>query len=139
MQTNRLTRIIAIGIVAMLAFFVVSRMRPTAEVSNRIHAAYNEAEQPVLKPGSGLVEADKFAADLRRIDLDGATQDVKDAMAALIDCSSGNQRRRAAKWRRYEHGEQSGRRPQARFAQDAGSVEGATVLETFQKLIDLIL
>lgn len=65
-------------------------MRPTADISNRIHSAYNEAEQPVLKLGSGLAEVDQFAQDLRTINMDGATQDVRDAMAAMINAVEEN-------------------------------------------------
>lgn len=84
MQTNRNRIIIIIGILALFAALILPRMRPTADAANRIRADYHEAEKPVLKPGSDLPEVEQFAADLKRIDLDGATQDVKDAMRRMI-------------------------------------------------------
>ena len=84
METKRNRIIIAVGILGLFAALILPRMRAPADVSNRIHAAYNEEEQSVLKPGSGLAEVDQFARDLRTINLDGATQDVRDAMAAMI-------------------------------------------------------
>ena len=87
---NRRTLIIIIGIIAMLAALILPRLRPTADASNRIRAAYHKAEAPVLKPGSDLPEVEQFARDLRGIDLTGAPDDVERAMNALIVAAEAN-------------------------------------------------
>ena len=87
---NRRTLIIIIGIIAMLAALILPRLRPTADASNRIRAAYHKAEAPVLRPGSDLPEDDQFARDLRAIDLKGAPDDVEGAMNALIVAVEAN-------------------------------------------------
>ena len=81
---NRRALIIILAIVAMLVALILPRLRPTANAANSIRAAYHRAEQPVLRPGSGLPEVDQFARDLRAIDLTGAPRDVRDAMDAMI-------------------------------------------------------
>ena len=90
MQTNRRTVIIAIGLLAMLAALIVAPVRPTADAASRIREAYNRAEQPVLKPGSGLPEVEQFSRDLRSIDLTGAPDDVEQPMNALIVAVEAN-------------------------------------------------
>ena len=74
----------------MLAALILPRLSPTANASNRIRAAYNKGEQPVLKPGSDSPEVDQFARDLRGIDLTGAPDDVERTMSALIVAVEAN-------------------------------------------------
>lgn len=87
---TRRTRIIAIGILAMLAALFLPRLRPSADAANRIRADYYKAEAPVLRPDSGLPEIEQFGRDLRAIDMTGAPVDVERAMNALIVAVEGS-------------------------------------------------
>jgi hypothetical protein len=57
---------------------------------DRIWNEYLKAEARVLVPGSGAKDAEKFAADLRAIDLAGAPWDVQKGMAYYIAAVEAN-------------------------------------------------
>ena len=79
---NRHTK--AFGVVLVFVPLMLIKTKPITKDDDRVWQQYLKAEAPILVPGSGTAEAEKFAADLRAIDLTGAPSDVQKAMSSYI-------------------------------------------------------
>ena len=60
--------------------FLLTRQTANSKAANRIKARYLAAQAPVLRPSSGVREAEKFLLDLKAIDVADAPQEVRHAM-----------------------------------------------------------
>ena len=70
--------------------FVLSRQSPQVKTANRLHEQYLAAEAPVLRPDSGVREAERFLGALKAIDTDAAPKDVQLAMTKLTVAVEAN-------------------------------------------------
>ena len=70
--------------------FVLSRQKTEAKAANRIRELYLAAEAPVLRPGSGVREAEQVLWNLKAIDTDGAPKDVQLAFTKLTVAVGAN-------------------------------------------------
>ena len=70
--------------------FVLSRQSPQVKTANRLHEQYLAAEAPVLRPGSGVREAEQFLRDLKAIDTDKTPKDVELAMTKITVAVGAN-------------------------------------------------
>jgi hypothetical protein len=75
-----------IPLAAALIFvpFLLTRQAPEAKAANRIRDAYLAAERSVLRPSSGMREAERFLGKLKEIDTGSAPEDVQRAMTLMI-------------------------------------------------------
>jgi hypothetical protein len=74
---------IVAGLLAVVPF-VLMRQSPEARAANRIRAAYYKAQEPLFRVGANELDANRFAVDLKAIDLEGAPADVEAAMIRMI-------------------------------------------------------
>ena len=81
---NRRTKISLLAFALVFIPIMLMKVKPMPKGDDRVWKEYLKAEAPILVPGSGTKEAEKFAADLRAIDLSGAPSNVRSAMENCI-------------------------------------------------------
>ena len=81
---NKRTKISLLGFALVFIPIMLMKVKPVPKRDDRVWKEYVKAEAPILVPGSGTEEAEKFAADLRAIDLSGAPSYVRRAMENYI-------------------------------------------------------
>jgi hypothetical protein len=79
---KRLLIVLAIPLLMFLPM-ILSRQSPQAKAVRHIQEQYWNAERPVLRPGSGTREVEKFLGDLKAIDTLAAPNEIQDAMVRL--------------------------------------------------------
>jgi len=66
------------------------RQSPKAKAAESIKSRYLGAQAPVLRPDSGVRDAEKFLVDLKAIDVADAPQEVQQSMARMISVVEAN-------------------------------------------------
>ena len=82
--------IAGLAVILSIAPFLLMRQSPEIKAANRIHKQYRTAEAPVLRPGSGVPDAEKFLVDLKAIDVADAPEEVQRSMARMISVVEAN-------------------------------------------------
>ena len=69
---------------------ILTRTSPTAKRVRAVQEAYQNAERPVLRPGSGTREVEQFMGDLKEIDSSGLPPEVEQAFVRMIVAVEAN-------------------------------------------------
>jgi hypothetical protein len=86
---KRLLIVFALPLLMFLPM-ILSRQSPHAKTVRRIAEQYWNAERPVLRPGGGTREVERFLGDLKAISTDGAPQEVQLAFTRMIVAVEAN-------------------------------------------------
>jgi hypothetical protein len=78
-------RILLPCILLMIAPFLFWRNSSGAKNTERIRSEVRIAEVPILKPGSGMADAERFLEQLRKIDTTGAPEQIRATLQQHIE------------------------------------------------------